>query len=162
MSNTNKESLEREQLLDEVEEAFVMGITRPAQLLRIGSLAGRIKEWETAKRYLEIVRRRIRNRYSEIIRDKIFKKELRDLDFMERKLWIVYSTASLPNDKTGVINSIIKIKERRAQLLGFDSKNLKVSGGIADILDEIAKNQEPLVRPQAGKLTSQILEPGSE
>lgn len=123
----DKTDLEKEKLLEDVEELFIMGITRPAQILRVPAITGRIAEPETAKRYLDIIRRRLRNRYKQIERDKILKKELRDLDFMERKLWIVYSSGSNSSEKTGAMNSILKVKERRAKLLGFDIENFSIS-----------------------------------
>ena len=110
----------------EREELFIMGVTKPSQILRVDKIKGRIAEPETAKKYLNTVSRRIKNRYKKIERDKILKKELGDLDFMETKLWIVYSNATLANEKTGAMNSILKVKERRAKLLGFDSETFNL------------------------------------
>ncbi|XOB41781.1 MAG: hypothetical protein ACKKMS_00055 [Candidatus Nealsonbacteria bacterium] len=138
----DKTDLEKEKLLEDVEELFIMGITRPAQILRVPAIAGRIAEPETAKKYLDIIRRRLRNRYKQVERDKILKKELRDLDFMERKLWLVYNSTTLANEKTGVMNSILKIKERRAKLLGFDIETFNISKAPKNIWALLAEEND--------------------
>jgi len=133
----NKPNLERENLIEKVEGLLAMGFTRPTEVLR---QERRIKDFQTAKRYLEIARRRFYNRYKKINQDKVLKRELRDLDFMEKRLWINYSNAINSNERTGAINSIIKCKARRAKLLGLDTEN--VNPQMARTLEDLIKEDD--------------------
>lgn len=133
----NKGNLEREEILEKVEGFLMMGVRMPTEVMRQEK---RIGDFQTAKRYIEISKRRLRNRYKNIERNKILKRELRDLDFMEKKLWFVFSSAANSNEKTGVINSIIKIKERRARLLGLDTEN--INPGLSKTLEDLIREDD--------------------
>lgn len=126
-------NLEKEEILDKIEELFIMGIRRPSQVLKISEMQTKVKTFDTANQYIEIVKRRIRNKYKKFNREEIIKKELRDLDFMEKKQWINYSKADNSNERTGIINSFLKIKERRAKILGLDTNNINLSGRVESL-----------------------------
>ncbi len=151
---TNKTILEREELIERVEALLIMGFTRPTEIMR---QEPRIKDWETAKRYLSIAQRRLRNRYKKINTDKILKKELRDLDYMEKKLWLNYHGAINANEKTGAINGILKCKERRAKLLGLDTENINpaMAKTLEDLLKEDDEKNEQTINRGASVDTKQ-------
>ena len=140
----NKPNLEREEIIERIEGLLIMGFWRPTEILK---QERRIADFETAKRYIDIAQRRLRNRYSQINKEKILKRELRDLDFMEKRLWLNYDHAINYNEKTGAINAILRCKERRAKLLGLDIETLKI-GPIKTLEDliqeaEYEKIQQP-------------------
>ena len=56
--------LEKEDILDKIEELIIMGFRKPSQLLKIPEIQLRVKTFETANRYITIAYRRIRNKYS--------------------------------------------------------------------------------------------------
>ena len=143
----NIPNLEREELIESVEMLLIMGYSRPTEIMRNDL---RITVFETAKRYISIAQRRLRNRYKKVEASKIITKELRDLDFMEKQLWQAYQNADNTNEKTGAVNSIIKCKERRAKLLGLDSETLllgKKEKTLEDLLrEDDEKNEQTINR----------------
>lgn len=141
----------REEIIDMVEELFVMGFTKPYECWKIlvnkaeqSAKAGR-RDMElekidvrTVRNYIDIVRRRIRNKYKLIDNNKVLKKELRDLDYMEKQLWSSFKGSLQPKDRASLMNTILKCKARRAKLLGLDTENLNINQPktIEDLFDE--------------------------
>lgn len=155
----NRPNLEREEIIERIEGLLVMGYWRPTEILK---QERRIADFETAKRYIDIAQRRLRNRYSQINKDKILKRELRDLDFMEKRLWLNYDHAFNYNEKTGAINAILKCKERRAKLLGLDIEIMKV-GPIKTLEDLIHEAEYEVQQPTTDrKLTVDPKQAGTE
>lgn len=142
----NKLTEKREEIIDMVEELFVMGYNRPYRIQKIlKAKAESDKDLELAKvdlgtirNYVDIVQRRIRNKYKQIDNNKVLKKELRDLDYMENQLWSAYKTSMASKDKASLMNTILKCKARRAKLLGLDTENLNINPPktIEDLFDD--------------------------
>ena len=135
----NKPNYQREKLIEAVEAQIIMGYKSPTEILKI--FPNDIKDWDTARRYIRIAERRLRNRYKEIDRNKILKKEIRDLEYMEKRLWKNFKSAINDNISSGAINTIIKVKERRAKLLGLDTENVN-QGHARTLEDLIRENRE--------------------
>lgn len=131
----------REEIIEIIEELYIMGFTKRSEVWRYLQKIGKTIDVRTVDTYLFIVTRRIRNRYKKIDLDKTLKKEIRDLDYMQKKMWLVYNSASTSAERTGVINSILKIKERRAKLLGLDTENIN-KGTAKTLEDLIAENEK--------------------
>jgi len=91
--------------------------------------------------------------------DKVLAKELRDLDFMEKQMWVAFFSRSpvsvgldekgkekvmmkgtTPYEKAGIMNSLLKCKERRAKLLGMDTENVR--SGVAKTLEDLIAEAE--------------------
>lgn len=142
----NKLSEKREEIIDMVEELFVMGYTRPYRIQKILKAKGDAEKdmnlssltYETIENYINIIRRRIRNKYKLIDNNKVLKKELRDLDYMENQLWSSFKGSLQPKDRASLMNTILKCKARRAKLLGLDTENLNINQPktIEDLFDE--------------------------
>ena len=130
----------KEEIVELVEELYIMGIERATEVVK--NLARQDPaitiDQRTAGRYIDIVRRRIRNRYKKIDMNQVLKKELRDLNYMEKRLW--QSFHGEPNERSGIINSILKVKERRAKLLGMDTENVRP--GVAKTLEDLLKDDD--------------------
>lgn len=116
----------REEILEQIEELYIMGFVKPRQVAELLEKQGTRISIDTVKAYTSIVLRRMRNRYKSISRERMMKKELQSLDYMENAAWISYRKAANTNERSGGLRTILQIKERRAKLLGFDTENLNV------------------------------------
>jgi hypothetical protein len=150
----NRTNEKREEIIDMVEELFVMGYTRPYRIQKILRAKGESEKnldlqnitFETIERYIDIVHRRIRNKYKNIDNNKVLKKELRDLEYMESQLWSAYKGSMASKDKASLMNTILKCKARRAKLLGLDTENLNINPPktIEDLFDDYyARDKQP-------------------
>lgn len=136
MAMGNKTAEEKEELLMKVEELIMQRVDRPYEISKILGIAK-----DTADSYKNIALRRIRNRSQKFNNlDKILKRELADLDYMEKKCWHTFRSDNNPNAKNGAMNTINKIKERRAKLLGFDTEN--VNQGKSKTLEDLLQDDE--------------------
>ena len=139
MANLTNEK--REYYLEQTEQLYIMGVRTPSELLRNLPL----KDFGTAKKYLEIVRRRIRNRYKNTkMYAKQLTRQLASLDLMEKNSWTDYLKTKtvmvqrgvdghgkpvMVEEKVGqdedtkvrILGNVLKIQERRAALLGMDA-----------------------------------------
>ena len=125
------ELIKKEGLLETTEELIMQKISKDTEIARILGIDER-----TAKKYKSIALRRMRNRakkFNDL--DKMLKQELSDLEYMEKKCWLIFRTSTTPNEQAGAMNSINKIKERRAKLLGFDTEN--VNQGKSKTLEDL-------------------------
>ncbi len=121
----------KEQIVEIVEDLFIMGIKEPLKIWRVfkkecekrQSSIENIPDIKTIRNYVDIVRRRIRNRYKRVNLNNVLKEELRDLDYIQKQLWDDYRTAFDPKDRVQIIRAIIDCKERKAKLLGLDTEN---------------------------------------
>ena len=138
----------REELIDLVEEVYMTGFIRPYQIWKAFKENNVSIDIKTVRNYVAIVRRRIRKKYRNIDLSRILKKELQSLDFMECRAWVNYQAAEPGPEKSLAMNSVIKIKERRAKLLGLDSETLvlgKKERTLEDLLKEDDdKNQQTI------------------
>jgi hypothetical protein len=100
--------------------------------------------FETIENYINIIRRRIRNKYKLIDNNKVLKKELRDLDYMENQLWGSFKGSLQPKDRASLMNTILKCKARRAKLLGLDTENLNINQPktIEDLFDDYENREQ--------------------
>lgn len=114
MSNLTSE--EKEKRIDEVEQMIVMGYTKPSQIIRQGI----VDNHQSAKEYIAIAQRRLRNRYKDLDRNKLIARETKSLDLMEKKCWIEYGKAQ-PAIKTRIMQTIVMIQKRRAEMFGIDA-----------------------------------------
>lgn len=130
----------REGIMDLVEELFIMGFTKGTRVSELLKKKGYELDIKTVRKYLDIARRRLHNKYKEINRNKVLRREIRDLDYMEQQQWINFRGADNANEKSGAMNTILKIKERRAKLLGLDTENLNLGG--AKTLEDLIKENE--------------------
>ena len=149
----------REELISLVEELVIMGVNKRADIWRYLSERGETTDVKTVGVYMDIARRRTRNRYKKIALDKVLAKELRDLDFMEKQMWVAFFSRSpvsvgldekgkekvmmkgtTPYEKAGIMNSLLKCKERRAKLLGMDTENVR--SGVAKTLEDLIAEAE--------------------
>lgn len=114
MSNLTSE--QKESLIEQVEQLIVMGFTKPSQIIKQGIVQNK----ESAKDYIAIAQRRLRNRYKGLDRSKLIARETKSLDLMEKKCWAEYAKAQ-PMLKTKIMQNIVMIQKRRAELLGIDA-----------------------------------------
>lgn len=133
---------EREEIIDIVEECYIMGLTRPYQILKVLEKQDppiRI-DWRTAGRYLDIARKRTNKRFSKIKLDNVLKKDLRDLELMEKRMWKTLTGSKKALEKSASANTILKCKERRAKLLGLDTEN--INRGMARTLEDLLREDD--------------------
>ena len=113
----NLTSEEKENRIDQVEQLIIMGYTKPSQIVAQGV----VQNIESAKEYIAIAQRRLRNRYDNVDRQKMIKREIKSLDLMERKTWADHSKSKDdPRTRSRLMQTIVIIQKRRAELLGLD------------------------------------------
>lgn len=117
---------EKEEILDHCVELYLRGYKTSQQLFS-ATTRNEIGDLRTAKGYLRIVERRLRNQWRNLDTGKFLRKELQQLDLWEKLAAKEFDRATKPIDRARIIDSIIKIKERRAKLLSLDGENLAVS-----------------------------------
>lgn len=115
-SNISEEE-EMEEIQDKVLNNYLYGITRPWQMANRMNI-----DYKTAVKYIKLAKTRL----SEVIKDtnrvEILKKELVSLDYLELVAWDNIKNADNVNHTAGIINTIVKIKEKKFELL--DLKNI--------------------------------------
>jgi len=112
----NRTNQERERLIDNCIPFYLQGNSSPYRLLK--AVPG-IKHYATAQNYLELARKRILDFCNQTTREDLFRRELMSLDFLEATLFEDTQKAKNLSEKTGLFNTILKVKERRAELLAF-------------------------------------------
>ena len=112
---------ERERVLDKVEDAMLVGITRPSQIMRQTVDGDRqlIADVRTAKNYMDLVRARwrIRNSDTELERQRL----LVENDMLLQRAYGILGRAQAENNlnaQVGAMRNISDIMDKRAQLLG--------------------------------------------
>lgn len=126
----NRTNIEKEKNLETVEELVILGFTTPSEIQR---MIENITDFETAKRYISIARRRIRNkakRTANIV--ELRDGEVRKIKLAEKNAWSqYYRKTTKPSDKAKFLSIIVKLMERKALLLGYDEPS-KFLGAIID------------------------------
>jgi len=139
---------EKEELIDRAIDLILMGFDKPYHLMKMLPVA----HIDTAKRYLESAEKRIGQIYERVgDRDRALKKDLADLEMNEKRVWDEFEASKKkknPMSINHVTQSIVKIKERRAKLLGLDITNLNLSGNVGLNVAEIARIGEELRKEQ--------------
>jgi hypothetical protein len=130
-----KTDSEMEEIVDKIMNNYLGGVTRPSQMMNIVKI-----DYKTAVKYIEIARKRIDNLIKDTNREEILKRELISLDYLEYLAWSAVYKADNINHLAGVCNTIVKIKEKRIELLDLKSIVYKI------IKDEAPKEEkgEPL------------------
>ena len=130
---------EKEELIDKAVDLILMGFDKPYHLMKMLP----VSNMNTAKRYLEAAEKRMAAIYERVgDRERALKKDLADLEMNEKRVWDEFEASKkkkFPMSINSVTQSIVKIKERRAKLLGLDITNLNLSGSVGLGVAEIAR-----------------------
>lgn len=138
----NKKDDERESILDEMERLWIMGVRKPYQLMKLLP----ISNWTTASQYLRVVERRVSRRGRKINKATYLQKQLVTYDQMITELWSCYRHAEKEknvNGQVGALNSISKVLNGQAELLGLKEAEVHEPAPHTD--DTLSPEQKELV-----------------
>lgn len=116
---------EREKIIERVEELFLMG-HRTAWQVYNHTERSLVSNYDTAKRYLTIVHRRLRNRWKNTDMEKILRNDLQELEMLERFCWQMFAESENYAPKIAAMQNLLKIKAHKARLLGLDDGRFTV------------------------------------
>lgn len=114
----NKKDTERENLLDDTERLWIMGVRKPYQLMKILPIAN----WDTANTYLRIVEHRVARRHRKVDKVRAFQQQMIFYDQIRIELWSCYRQALAANNTNGcigAINGLTRVLRNEAELLGL-------------------------------------------
>lgn len=117
---------ERENIIDRMEELYLMG-ARSAWQLYQKTTRSEVSNYDTCRRYLRVIERRLLHRWKNLDRQKILRRELQQLEMMEKNAWSAYEQATNASAQMDIFRTILKVKERRAKLLQLDGMTLNVT-----------------------------------
>lgn len=111
----NKKDTQREELLDQAERFWIMGMRKPYQLMQLLC----IDNWQTANEYLRIAARRAVRHHINIDKEKIFHEQVTLYSQMIIELWACYGRAEVEKNTNaciGAINALTKVLQSRHEL----------------------------------------------
>ena len=150
----------REEALERAVVLVAKGFSAPRDMIKNGVTT----DWDTAKSYIAIAQRRIRNRYKELNYDKMRKKELASLQQLEKDLWQAHSLAVEKKDVKGIgliARAIKDVKERVAAMIGLDAPkvntNLNVNADAKDVKHvQLTQEQANLIATKVLRLNGEL------
>jgi len=130
-----KTVIEKDELIDAVERLFVMGNTRPYQLMRALPI---LKDLETTNKYIATVKARLRRRHELIRRDVQFNEQVQTYAQAIVEMWAVYEDAEKPFDQTQALRGLAALMKQQADLLGLEPpKTLNLGTATGETLMQI-------------------------
>ena len=134
---TNKSQDEREELLDQIERLYVMGVRKVWQIKKITG----VTDYRTIQGYLRTIKQRLDRRYADINRDEYFKRQVEQLDQGIKEAWLSLAGAVSNNEKAKVLRIMGVLLKQQAELLGLEApKKLTIGGGYGErLVDLLAK-----------------------
>jgi len=152
-----KKNIEREELLEQVEELITMKFTTPTEIMR----ATGIGDPNTAKNYVAIARRRMRNRESRQDLANMRKAELREINLAIKKSWKEYHLAGTKTrDKAKLLLVIAKFMDRKSQLMGYDEPKKFMGALVGGKLTKLRKST--ITQDEVTDLRNKLLRAGNE
>lgn len=110
MANRSKE--ERDEIFEIVTNYYLKGVTKQYQMMKVAGV-----DYKTAGKYIELAKQGIDEAIKITNRQEILKREIVSLDSLEYIAWSQMGNADNVNHLAGILNTILKIKEKRIELL---------------------------------------------